>query len=548
MQINYSGEILFVNKASEMLLEESNSVLLGGSIQFILPDSNIIRAIKDQRTEISHYTLSKPLLLIETPDNNKKTGTILIFEKNDHSNLFNMFNVKQSLKQDLQSIMNLSGELMTIVDKSGNVLNVSSSCEQLMGIKAQRFIKKTVYDLQNEGIVSFSSTIQVIQTKKKVTIAQTTQLGKRLLVRGYPIFNENGKLSKIINISSDVTKEENLRTNLEDTKELLDYYRSELNSIQKKEQRMIIRSKPMQEIYELICKIADVQATISIFGETGVGKGVLAKTIHDLSSRRDHPFIKVNCGTIPETLIESELFGYSKGAFTGANKGGKKGLITAANHGTLFLDEIGELPMHLQAKLLQVLQEGQFTPLGETTPKKVNVRYIVATNRDLEYMVRNEEFRKDLYYRLNIIPITIPPLRKRKEDIPILTEFFLNLFNQRYNQSKTIDNQVVQWFVDYEWEGNIRELQNTVERLVVTTSKDHIQLGHLPYEISSNKNHDVSPSNHLSLKERLSQYEKEIIEKTLQHSSTLKEVSKKLGIDTSTVSRKMKKHGIAVMQ
>ncbi|MEH7376472.1 sigma-54 interaction domain-containing protein [Neobacillus drentensis] len=303
----------------------------------------------------------------------------------------------------------------------------------------------------------------------------------------------------------------------------------------------------MEAIYELSCRVANVDATIFLNGETGVGKEVLARTIHNLSNRKDAPFIKVNCGAIPESIMESELFGYGKGTFTGGNKDGKKGLALAAHKGKLFLDEIGELPLNLQAKLLQLLQEKQFTPLGETKPVQVDVRFIAATNRNLEEMVRQGIFREDLYYRLFVIPITIPPLSQRKEDIPFLITHFLEAFGQKYKLYKTLDKEVIQFFIDYEWKGNVRELQNTIERLVLTSSTKHIELKDLPDKLVMSIGKPTgSVAKTLNLKHEVEQFEKQMIIQALETSSTMKEASKKLGVDASTITRKVQKYNINI--
>ncbi|MDQ1005147.1 PAS domain S-box-containing protein [Neobacillus niacini] len=305
--------------------------------------------------------------------------------------------------------MNLSGELVTITDAEGIVLRVNNACEQIMGVKEYDFVGRSAFTLEkNGGVINASSTTHVIAQKRKITMNQITKSGRRLIVVVHPIFNDDGKLNRVINISKDVTEIDNLQKKLEETKSVLDYYRQELSILQTKDQEIVVKSKAMEKVYELACRIADVEATIYINGETGVGKEVMARTIHNLSNRKEAPFVKIHCGAIPESIMESELFGYSKGTFTGASKHGKKGLALAAHKGTLFLDEIGELPLNLQAKLLQLLQEKQFMPLGETKPIQVDVRFIAATNRNLEEMVRQGSFAKTyfinyLFYRLRYL-------------------------------------------------------------------------------------------------------------------------------------------------
>jgi PAS domain S-box-containing protein len=454
------------------------------------------------------------------------------------------------LKQELESIMNLSGEMVTITDSEGIVLRVNNTCEKILGVKESDLIGKSTIHLQNNGVIDSSSTQQVLMKKQKITHYQTTKSGRRLLVEGHPIYQNDGTLYKVINISRDVTEISNLQQKLEETKSILDYYQRTLNSLQKQDQDLVFKSRSMEKVYELVCRVADVDATIFLHGETGVGKEVLARTIHHTSNRKNEPFIKVNCGAIPESIMESELFGYAKGAFTGANKEGKKGLALAAHKGTLFLDEIGELPFNLQAKLLQLLQDKQFTPIGGTAPVDVDVRFIAATNRNLEEMVKAGKFREDLYYRLVVIPIQIPPLSERKEDIPFLINHFTESFNQKYKVFKTFDKEVIQHFIHLEWKGNVRELQNTIERLIVTTPAAYITMEDLPeHFLKGNTPAGLKPDpKGLHLKEAVEQFEKQILIQALESSSTMREASRKLGVDASTITRKVRKHGINIAE
>ncbi|MCM3715725.1 sigma 54-interacting transcriptional regulator [Alkalihalobacillus oceani] len=542
--VDCKGTILFANKFAQIrLMKVENPSML--TIQHLLPTSNIIRVIKNGRHEVNQLELDDSYYLLEFPLEKGDRGVIILVPENVFQNIIEKSPAYTSLLQETESIMNLSGELVTITDHNGIVLRVNNTCEKIMGIKEYDFVGRSVLDLQKSGVVNLSSTAKVLETNQKVTLQQVTKSGRRLLVNGYPIFHNDGELSKVINISKDITEIGDLKAKLEETNRTLTYYQEELLKLQHKGNDLIFKSKSMEEVYGLASRIANVDATVLIQGETGVGKEVLARTIHNLSSRRDKPFVKVNCGAIPETLIESELFGYAKGTFTGGNSNGKVGLVQAANHGTLFFDEIGELPFNLQAKLLQVLQEKQFTPLGTTKNINVDVRFITATNRKLEEMVKEGTFREDLYYRLFVIPITIPPLAERKQDIPFLLNHFIERYNQKYKQAKSFDKDVIEFFMELDWKGNVRELQNTVERLVVTVPENRIQIHHLPENLAGEKPMRFSTRN-LNLKSAMDEYEKSLIIEALKSSSTLKEASEKLGIDPSTIGRKIKKHSIEI--
>ncbi|MGC8871851.1 MAG: sigma-54-dependent transcriptional regulator [Caldimicrobium sp.] len=299
-------------------------------------------------------------------------------------------------------------------------------------------------------------------------------------------------------------------------------------------------SPQMQEILRLLERIIPTKSTVLILGESGTGKGVLAEFIHYNSPRKDKPFISINCSAIPETLLESELFGYKKGAFTGAVSD-KKGLIELANEGTLFLDEIGDMPLNLQAKILKFLEFGEFIPLGDTVKKQVDVRVIAATNKDLEALIKEGKFREDLYYRLNVIEIKIPPLRERKEDIPALTYFFIDKLSKEHGKKiKGITSEALTCLMQYNWPGNVRELKNVIERAIILATEEYITLNELPERIKGEKNLSQSSK---PLKEALEEFEKNIILKTLKQCAYNKEkAAQLLGIDLATLYRKLKKY------
>lgn len=454
--------------------------------------------------------------------------------------------VYKTIEEELRSILDSTGELVTIVNNQGIVERVSSNCKQIMGIDVEDFEGKSIFELEKTGVISLSSTKKVLETLREITITQTTKGGRRLYVHGFPLFNENGTLEKILNISRDVTEEANLRERLKKTEREVEVLTNEVSKGME-DTKIIMKSAQIEEIYYLLNRIAKTEATVLFLGETGVGKSIFAKYLHDMSDRKQAPFIDVNCSVLPEHLIESELFGYVKGSFTGASTQGKKGLIEAANHGTLFLDEIGELPLQMQAKLLQVLQDKSFLPIGKTMPVKVDVRIIAATNKNLEEMVEKGLFRSDLYYRLNVLPVTIPPLRKRREDVPFFLQHFLDTFNARYNRSCRFSFEAIEQLSQYEWPGNVRELQNLVERFIITSPKSVIEMDDLPESVRGIEVENIKQANNnSSLKERLDLLEKEILVETLKNTKNLHEMSRLLKVDASTISRKLKKHQLSL--
>lgn len=301
-------------------------------------------------------------------------------------------------------------------------------------------------------------------------------------------------------------------------------------------------SEAMYRILETLEKVIPTKSNILILGESGTGKGLLAELIHCNSPRRDKPFISINCSAIPEGLLESELFGYKKGAFTGAVSD-KTGLIAMADQGTLFLDEIGDMPLGLQAKILKVLESSEVIPLGDTRPRTVDIRLITATNQDLEEKIANKTFREDLYYRLNVIEIKIPPLRERKEDIPLLVNHFVRIYSEENKKTiKGVDGDAMRWIMQYPWPGNVRELRNVIERAVVLSQGEYITEKELPDRIKKRSHEYTDISN---LKASIENYEKNLIQSIYTSRGRNKEeTARVLGIDLATLYRKLKKYGI----
>lgn len=299
-------------------------------------------------------------------------------------------------------------------------------------------------------------------------------------------------------------------------------------------------SPQMQEILKVLEKVTPTKAPILILGESGTGKGVLAELIHYNSPRSDKPFISINCSAIPENLLESELFGYKRGAFTGAVSD-KKGLIEMAHGGTLFLDEIGDMPLNLQAKLLKFLESGEFIPLGDTNKKQVDVRIIAATNKNLQELIQKGLFREDLYFRLNLVEIKMPPLRERREDIPALIYYFIEKLGKEYGKEiKGITNEALLVLTNYSWPGNIRELKNIIERAIILATGPYITLNEIPERIKGTKKEEKLKK---TLKEALEEFEKSFLKNTLrEYNYNKEEVAEVLGIDLATLYRKLKKY------
>ncbi|RST77666.1 PAS domain S-box protein [Siminovitchia acidinfaciens] len=447
----------------------------------------------------------------------------------------------------IEDILNSSQDEIFITDSEGHTLFVNSAGKALYGKKPEDIIGNAVNQLVKKGLFSPSLFPVVKKRNEKVSMIQRTISGKTAHVIANPVFDVDGNMTHIIFTGRDITEIKNLRKKIERSEVLLNAYKSELEKLQgfntPPETDIVAISPKMRKVLNMANKIAKVDSTILITGESGVGKGVIAKFIHDNSPRKNNPVIHINCGAIPENLMESELFGYESGAFTGADKKGRKGLIEQANGGTLFLDEIGEMPLNLQVKLLKVLQERKFEPVGSSASVKVDIRIIAATNKNLKELINKGTFREDLYYRLNVVPIHIPPLRERPEDVLHLIDFFAEKMKEKYHTSTTFSLEAENALVQYHWPGNVRELENLIERLVVTSENDEITFDDLPEEVRYREANDaiVVVKDIAPLKQVRDEMEKQLIRKAYEvHKSSYK-VAELLGIDQSTASRKINK-------
>ncbi|WP_439874816.1 sigma-54 interaction domain-containing protein [Bacillus mycoides] len=442
---------------------------------------------------------------------------------------------KERVLMDLQDVFEYAFDEIFVTDDKGIVVRVNSMCERHYQLSAKELVGKHVQELQKEGIFYPSATLEVIEKKRPVELVQTTKSGEYLHVRTRPVFDEQGNLRRVISYSRDLTELYQLRKKVEEMDNQLKTYKKELRETYEHE-GLIFKSIAMQKIVETIKKVSVVDSTVLILGETGVGKSRLVRHLHEVSHRKNESFYEINCAALPTNLIESELFGYSGGSFTGANREGKKGLLESAHKGTLFLDEIGEMPLEIQAKLLQVLQEKTFRPVGGRDLKKVDVRIVAATNRDLSKMVKEGTFRKDLYYRLNVIPISIPPLRERTEDILPLVYHYLQHFNKKYGRDVKLAPSTLQMFVGYSWEGNNREIENVIERIVITAD-DVVTIEDLPISMQEST---VEQSGQ-SLYKMLEEVERNIILKTYKTHGSSYKVAEFLKISQSAATRKIKK-------
>ncbi len=544
-KINIIG-VLIVNKQGEVSF--SNAIAKQYNYYF----ENIIEAVLQGASTFS---------LVNYP------AEIACFVENDlHIILIHPLHEVVRLKQETESLQNVRNELNEVInssfdgivisDQDGIIIHQNPAYEKITGLSAKDCIGRSLKELEDENVIDASASLKALQDNKEVTIIQKINTGATALVSAVPIRNKNGEIEKVVNNVRDLTHLNSLESEIQQLEQQNQRIHEELELL--KEQNdpklsIIAHSAMMKDVLDRALRVAHIDSGVLVQGASGVGKEKIVELIHRHSFRNDAPLIKINCGAIPESLLESELFGYESGSFTGANQKGKAGLFEAANQGTIFLDEIGEMPLQLQVKLLRVLQEHEITRVGGTKPIPVDIRIIAATHRNLSEMIESGEFREDLYYRLNVIPILIPPLNERKEDIIPLIYHFLNGLNQKYGLNRKFSNDALHAFMNYDWPGNVRELQNLVERVALMSTSSEVGMDDLQKELQFNKgtqfNLTASPSSDEQgeiepLKLRVESFEAKIIKETIGQFPSIRQAATALKVDQSTLVRKMQRYEI----
>ncbi len=451
----------------------------------------------------------------------------------------------EALNKELNAIINSSYDGIFVTDGEGFVKRVNKAYERISKLKPADIVGLHMSELVQKGLINESVTLKVLEKKDVVSIMQNIR-GTQVLATGNPIWAD-GKIVGVTTNIRDLTELNSLREQLQSSIELAQRYEEELAYLRSKqlsEEGIIAVSPNTKNLLEKCRRLANVDSAVLITGETGTGKEIVAKFIHSSSIRTQKPFMMINCTTLPENLLESELFGYERGAFTGAKKEGKHGLIELAEGGTFLLDEIGDLSMSMQAKLLRLLQQKEYIKVGGNAIKKAHVRFLAATNKNLPELVEKGLFREDLYYRLSVVPLHIPPLRKRSSDILPLTQHFLAVFNKKYQQKKSIATKALDILIRYNWPGNIRELEHTVEQLSVLTINETITVDDLPDNIKGFSAWKKSGGQDMPLDAILDKIEKDIIATTLVETPNVHYAAAQLGIHRTTLIRKMQKHGL----
>ncbi|AAK81028.1 transcriptional regulator with PAS, ATPase and Fis domain/phosphotransferase system HPr-like phosphotransfer protein [Clostridium acetobutylicum] len=540
--VDINCNITSINDYALNIMDKNIESVIGMPVLDIIPTSDTPLVIKTKEKKLGktqhinkHIVISNCCPIIS---NNNVIGALCVFQ--DISELVGI----KELNERFQKILETSHDLICFIDENRKISYINPTYEKCLNIKSEDVLGKDLMKISPDGY-----RMKVFNSKKPIENVVYTKNNVGIICTVVPIFI--GETFKgVISISKEADEIIKMAKELEKSEEELNYYKDELkrhNKLSASFNNIIGNSSSLRDVLITADKAADSTSTVLIRGESGTGKELIAKAIHNGSPRKDKPFVRVNCAAIPENLIESELFGYEKGAFTGAVKS-KPGKFAIANTGTIFLDEIGDIPKSMQVKLLRVLQEREFESVGGIETQKVDVRIIAATNRNLEEMLKTGEFREDLYYRLNVLSIFLPPLRKRKEDINLLVEHFINNISKKLNKPvKKIEESCLSCFMNYNWPGNIRELENIIERSINMCDDGVIMLKDLPFYITN-----IAPQNDIvkiddnSPLLKLEDYEKIILTIAMKKYKSYNKVGKILGITHRTVSLKCKKYNIDV--
>ena len=460
----------------------------------------------------------------------------------------------ETLKMQLETIFNFTSSGIWILDGDGKVLNVNPVAQELIGVRKEDVVGKNIVSLAEKGVINEALTPYVLAAKRPVNrVLHVLKTDKYVLSSGTPVLDAEGNVRLVVVNEYDMTTLNNLQTQLEQMRSVAEKYREVITDLglrRLEQQDIIAKSRKMRHVLMVSRKLARFGlSNILILGESGTGKGLIAKFIHESSKRGKKPFIQINCAALPEGLLEAELFGFEKGAFTGAADRGKIGLFELAQGGTLLLDEIGDMPLQLQAKLLKCLDDKEIMHLGGLKTIKIDCTIIAATNQNLEALVKEKKFREDLFHRLNVFRIEIPPLRDRKEDIIELAQHFLRKYNKEFKTQKRLSPFMMQQLHRHAFPGNIRELKNILKSAVVMSESDFLQWSDLGGEGDHGDEAISVPSLHpipsqMSLTEQLDEAEKRILRQAMIKCGSTRELAKFLRTSQSTIVRKIRKYGL----
>jgi PAS domain S-box-containing protein len=552
--IDTRGSVLFVNDAAKQILELKDPSKINAKT-FPVDLGNVRQALREGTFKVDVVSLGERGRKILVHSSR-------LVRKGETAGILHVFVPLGAQEQELTQRMDSYGRLafdpeaiientydgLYITDGDANTLLANKAYERITGIKRSEILGKNMKDLVSSGVFDRSVSLEVLEKGEPITIMQELRSGKKVLVTGSPVFDKaTSKIVLVVTNVRDITELIELKEKLHERTLEANRYLAELDKmkiLQQQEIKFAAKSKKILDVLDTAIKAAQFDSNILITGESGVGKGLLARLIHETSGRKKFPFIVVNCASIPDDLFESELFGYEPGAFSGASVKGKKGLLEVADKGSVFLDEIGDMSLRLQAKLLRVIEEKEMIRLGSTKTIKLNVRVITATNQDLKTLIEEKRFRQDLFFRLNTIGIVIPPLRERREDILPLIQYFMDRLKERYGMQKEMSPQVTQTLMNYYFAGNVRELSNIIEQGFLISRGQTIELEDLPPQVKGESG-DLPVANAevdgRSYTEIVSLIEYRLLKSALEKYGSTHKAARGLKMSQSTIVRKMKK-------
>ncbi len=556
-----NGRVIFANNRAGILLGIAPKELKHTAIKDTLPSIwSKVKKCMYSGTFIDEHPVSdkNPGLLLNVRPllaDGQVEGCVCDFYENcQFEQIAREIKFHKELNKELETIIDSSSDGIWVCDGQGIIIRLNKAAEKLNRLQAGDYIGKHVSELRKSKLVDRIVTLEVLQTKRSVSALQfNRKTNLHLLLSGTPVFDDGGNITLVVTTERDVTELRALTDKLHNAQLTVERFKeeiAELSMMDLKEQEIVAQSEAMRKVLQIALKLVNINAShILILGESGTGKGLLSKFIHQNSKCRKMSFVQINCAALPEGLLEAELFGYEKGAFTGAHDNGKVGLFEIADGGTLFLDEIGDLPLTIQAKLLKYLDDHEIMRLGGVRSTKIDCTIIAATNRDLEKRIAGKNFRRDLFYRLNEFTIRVPSLRERPEDIFELVCHFLEKFNKQYGQTKWISAEAMEQIQGYHFPGNVRELINFMKNLVVFGEsealgkmiKKKLNLSRLP-----KVNPLEAPSHSAGLQEQLLLVEKRILEEAVLECKNTYKMAERLGVSQATAFRKLKKHGISI--
>ena len=554
MLVDPRSRIMLVNNMARDLLDTDKGVQVSETIPALWALMVPVFQGEQDKTEAPLHLNGQELLAQVNPmyqEGRVSAAICILVGRTQIENMSRLLPSMTSLARELDAIIDSSSDGLFVCDGEANVIRMNPASEKIHKMSSADIVGRNMSELIEAGFIDRSAAWETSQTGRPVTLLQNKD-GRKLMSISTPIFNEEGELERIVVSERDITEIDRLQREIEEQEAKADEFRHQILEQQQAElesRRVIARSPGMVKALAQAIKVSKADSSVLILGESGVGKGLIADLIHQHSRRSSRPLIKINCGAIPESLIEAELFGYEKGAFTGARDKGKPGHFELADGGILFLDEIAELPLASQVKLLKFLEDSQIMRLGATEGRRVNVRILAATHRDLEQMVARGGFRHDLYYRLNVIPIAVPALRERRDCIVPLLRHYIDHFSASIGTPKRLTRAALDVLTHYSYPGNVRELMNLCERLVVMTDTELIGLPDLPAELTSPNQEEAQRRLQwhadMTLQEVLDSAERQLLEEAKERFRTQTEIAEALGVNQSTIARKMRKYRLA---